>query len=355
MRILIICGTFDNNGGKPSAVAEKITDTIFISGINIDRFNGGYLNELPMILATVPEYDYVMYMADTPNNHQYVKSIKEINPKCILVTSVRNDNETYTFQEMINYALGVKANLCIEFSLKGTMFYMNLFDPLGNSWYNGDSTTDIANTMVQRMIYLHSITRQGTIHEDGKVDIPDEPEFFEIIKNHAETFHELIQPAKTVTRFLGNSSFRCMRGFPSFKKDGMIFVSRRNVDKRYIDKDAFVPVKFENNNVYYYGDNKPSVDTPIQVRLYEVFKNINYMIHSHVYIESAPFTEHMVPCGGIEEVNEILNLVDINTNGDFYAINLIGHGSIVMANRASQLKNIRYKARTIPENFHKTV
>lgn len=33
------------------------------------------------------------------------------------------------------------------------------------------------------------------------------------------------------------------------------------------------------------------------------------MIHSHCYIENAPYTEMSVPCGAIEEVDEILNVI----------------------------------------------
>ena len=86
-------------------------------------------------------------------------------------------------------------------------------------------------------------------------------------------------------------------------------MSRRNVDKRYIEQEAFVPCYMDDTgNVLYYGPYKPSVDTPIQVRLYKYFPRINYMLHSHVYVKGAPFTSKAIPCGGIQEVTEIMRV-----------------------------------------------
>lgn len=44
--------------------------------------------------------------------------------------------------------------------------------------------------------------------------------------------------------------------------------------------EHFVPTYLSEYKVYYCGENKPSVDTPIQLRLYEKLPNINYMIDS---------------------------------------------------------------------------
>lgn len=97
-----------------------------------------------------------------------------------------------------------------------------------------------------------------------------------------------------------------------------------------------------------------SVDTPIQIRLYEKVPNINYMIHSHCYIVGAPYTKKTLPCGAIEEVSEILNLIKRDYNNDyykdFYLINLTGHGSIMMSKNPEQLKNINIIKRKLPEN-----
>ena len=350
--LLIVGGSFDDNGGRPSSLVDKVAQEIAsFDAFDIKVYNGGNFNQIENVLEECRNFDCVIWWANVPNDKPKIRNVKENNPRTILVTSKRNDNGKYSFAELINRALGAKANLCVQFSKVDDKFAMMLFDPLGNCWYDGTNIQEMCRLLAQRMQYLKGITRQGCIHADGEVETPDETEFFDVIRQYAEVFHDLIKPEATVTRFLGNSSFRCQRGFPSFKKDGIIFVSRRNVDKRFINKDAFVPVKLENDTLYYFGDNKPSVDTPVQTRLYRALPNINYMLHAHVYIEDAPFTDTMVPCGGLEEVDEILAVVGNEKEKDFFAINLIGHGCIIMANNVDQIKNVKYIGRKMPEKM----
>ena len=80
------------------------------------------------------------------------------------------------------------------------------------------------------------------------------------------------------------------------------------------------------------------------------------MIHSHCYIDGAPFTKISVPCGAIEEIGEVVEIIHEyygnDFNKDFYLINLIGHGSIMMSKHPSQLKNINIIGRKLPENMY---
>lgn len=353
MKVLFVGGSFDDNGGRLSSVVTKFCNDIKKrKDVTITIFNGGYFTELEDIINKSAEYDAVIWWANVPNDKPKIRDVKSVNNKVMLVTSKRNDNEKYTFSELINRALGTKSNLCIEFSKHNDRFSMMLFDPLGNCWYKGEDISICCNVLINRLMFLKDITRQGCIQGKGEIPVPEEAEFFEVIKEYAEVFHTLINPAQNVTRFLGNSSFRCQRGFPSFKKDGIIYVSKRNIDKRYIDKTGFVPTKFEDGKILYYGENKPSVDTPVQLRLYEQLPNINYMIHSHVYIKNAPVTSNMIPCGGIEEVDEVLKTIKEEFGSfdkSFYALNLVGHGCIVMSSDVEQLKNLEYMARIVPE------
>jgi len=358
MNVLFVGGSFDDNGGRPSSIVSKFANEIQSVNIgtytSVTLYNGGYFSDIEHIIERCAEHDVVFWWANVPNDKPKIRDVKSVNNRVMLVTSKRNDNDKYSFAELINRALGTKANLCIEFKRINDKYQFMLFDPLGNSWYKGFDIKECANVMMCRLVFLSGITRQGCVHSDVEVSVPDETEFFDVIKKHAETFHELINPEPNVTRFLGNSSFRCMRGFPSFKRDGVVFVSKRNVDKRFIDKDNFVPTWFEDSCIMYAGEHKPSVDTPIQLRLYDMLPNINYMIHAHVYIKDAPYTLRMVPCGGLQEVNEILFAIKSNYESmdqDFYAINLIGHGCIVMSDDVEKLKNLDYVGRVLPEQW----
>ena len=174
-----------------------------------------------------------------------------------------------------------------------------------------------------------------------------------------------MDPGPNVKRFPGNCSARplppqverCSKGMPSFKSGNYIFVSKRNVNKEYLDENHFVPCYMKDGKVYYCGEEKPSVDTPIQLRLYEALPNIRYMIHSHCHIANSdtPYTKRAIPCGAIEEVDEILKTIDEmyhTRNARTYKINLIGHGSILMSDSIEGLENITYYKRPMPERIY---
>ncbi len=360
MKIALIGGLW-GSVLKRSSLVEKIAISIknFISEFNIKEFyyeNGGIYSELKDILSKLSKYDIVLWFPNISNEYEKVRNVKELFPKIILVTSKRNIDNKYNVQDLVSHSLMLKSNLLLEFSKKSSEKIYNgrLLDPLGNMWC--DYTTDfdkIIKSLLSRVKFLLSITREGTNQMPDFINLPSPPDingFYDIIKYCADKFHNMNKPAKHVTRFLGNSSFRCLRGFPSFKIGDYIYVSKRNVDKRYIDQNAFVLVRFDSKRkIWYSGENKPSVDTPIQLRLYEFYKNINYMLHSHVYIENAPFTKKAIPCGAIEEYSEIINIIP-NNNSTNFCINLINHGSIILAQYPEYITSVKFINRNIPEH-----
>ena len=189
MKILIVGGSFDDNGGRPSSLVDKFYyafgESFAKLGMNADvsRVNGGYFEEVESILQETAYADVVLWWANVPNDKPKIRNVKEVNPKCMLVTSKRNDNEKYSFGELVNRALGAKANLCIEFSKQDSgMFQMMLFDPLGNCWYKGSDISECAENMVSRLQFLRSVTRQSCKQMTGTVNIPNEEEFFDLVK-----------------------------------------------------------------------------------------------------------------------------------------------------------------------------
>lgn len=350
MKILFVGGDFNFEGGKPSSIVDKFCKILIEKGANVDIKNGGNFSEIETILNSTINYDVVFWWPNVPNDLEKLRNVKEINPHTILISSKRNDANKYTFAELIKRALDQKSNLVIQFSKEQDKFSFMLFDPLGTFWYNGTSIEDCCQNLMKRLKFLISVKRIKSVAVGDKIDTPDEVEFFKFVKNSAEIFHELINPEKTVTRFLGNSSFRCLRGFPSFKHDNLIFVSRRNIDKEFIDKNGFVATYLSAGNVCYYGKDKPSVDTPIQLNLYNLFPKINYMIHSHCYVENGIFTKYPVPCGAIEEIDEIKKTIK-DFNQDFYKINLIGHGCLIMSSSVENFNTVKYIKRNMPEDM----
>lgn len=405
MKILLVGGTWtvDTQVNPEIDRRSSLVDFVYASLKNycekkfgedydVEMYNGGCYYNLEMILNKTPEYDIVFWWANVPDNSlPKIRDVKEVAPKVMLVSSKRNDGDKYSFMELTQRALASKSNLVFEFKKMDReikpghvekLFHINVFDPLGCQWFDGWDVSESTHAAMDRLVYLNSITRQKTVksttnknlvlawyfdqfkqeqHKSDKtVEIPDEQAFVNIVRKHAERFYEIMNPGPNVQRFLGNASMkpkmppqvgRCSRGMPSFKKNGYVFVSQRNIDKQFIDVEHFVPCYMENGELYYCGDNKPSVDAPIQLRLYNALPNIRYMIHSHCYIEDAPFTNKSIPCGAVEEVEEVLSLIDDKWGRDqwLYYINLKGHGSIVMAKNVEMLNHIRYVGRHLPE------
>jgi hypothetical protein len=220
-----------------------------------------------------------------------------------------------------------------------------VFDPLGNEFCSKEENINkVADVLIKRLFELRSFTRVPSVCVGDENPYTQEQEFFEIVRDYAEKFHQLIHAANQ-NRLLGNVSFRCENGFPSYKDDELIYVSRRNIDKRDIQSTGFVAVRADvTHQVQYYGDNKPSVDTPIQIRLYQYYPNVKYMLHSHVYVEGAPETHSIVPCGAVEEFDEIVALYP-NRNAADFAVNLKGHGSLVLTSTVDNMRDIPFISR----------
>lgn len=363
-QMLIVGGTFDHDGGKPSGLVRSIDKSIREkTAFDVTTVNGGWVEDLhDEILPSVLGYDIVLWFANVSNDEVKLRDVKSINPRCILITSKRNDGGKYTFAELISRALAIKANLTIEFSKDPDgLFNMMLFDPLGNVFYDGFTVDEMCTKLLDRAKQLLMFTRVPSVQDTGEAPaVPEETDFFNFAHDCADIFHNLIRPAKGTERFLGNMSFRCQNGFPSFRgENGIIYVSRRNVDKSDIGAASFVPAYLDyENTTKYFGDYKPSVDTPVQLRLYKLLPWANYMIHAHCYVDTSMIPESLllsttkpIPCGAIEEVEEVVNTFmtgfyywDSKYNSEpprLLAINLVGHGCILIARDVEILKELQ--------------
>ncbi|KKU52937.1 MAG: hypothetical protein A3A28_05570 [Candidatus Sungbacteria bacterium RIFCSPLOWO2_01_FULL_47_32] len=353
LTIGVVGGTWNKEGGRESHYMEKFENELVEAGATVWSFNGGSYDTLSEILHDSPlsSCRAIIWAANVPNNLPKQRNVKELYPHTLFVATKRNNGE-YSFQELVNRALGQKANLVVEFDSRELPYYARIFDPLGVVWQ--DYTHDIAKlarALVLRLTELGAFTRRQTLQADPEpLDVPSHPEFFQLVKEYADVFHSLLQPAPGVTRFLGNTSFRCGRGFPSLRggTSEQIFVSRRNVDKRFIEPSAFVAVEARDGTVVYWGPNKPSVDTPIQVALYRELSAIRFMLHGHVYAENASYTKRPVPCGALEEIDKILALIP-DRNTCFATVNLLGHGCLIMADSPEKFIGLPFIGRPMPE------
>lgn len=364
MECLLVGGTFEAIGeGKRSSIFSKIINpfTDFHPFKSVHYINGGNIDVLSSL--NFLNYDVVLWAANIEDNSiskNIVQSIKKINPFCLLISTKRNTDQQYTVLQIINHALCLKSNLVIEFQkqTENKEITMQLLDPLGNYFYRGNDPVTLGVLLANRIEKLKNFTRRQTkqISENFIHYQKPDPGFIEIVKEHGETFQSFLKAESgSQTRFLGNTSFRCDKGFPSMRIQGgeHIMVSKRNLNKTQIDDDSFVPVSLDIRHGYFYeGKEKPSVDTPVQVILYKHFENINYMLHSHVYVtneDTFQTSGDPIPCGCLEETAAIISVVPAES--DFFAINLIGHGSIIAAKDYNRFKDIKFKPRKIPECF----
>ena len=356
-KILLVGGTWNEKGGMPSSIIKKMHKIMNVARVH----NGGNYEDLRKIIESTPKYDYVFWFANVENNDlAKIRNVKDYNPKCMLITSKRNDNNKYDYEELLQRALSQKANLCFEFSkVADKLFNIRVFDPLGCVWYDGTDITLAVQACLNRLEYLANVTRKPSISSTGNIEVEfneTDKKFLEIIKSSANTFHNLMCLPDHVDRFVGNASLRfktptrCMDGFPAIRKDNLVLMSRRNVDKTGISEKDFVPCFLnDDENVEYFGENKPSVDSPVQLRVFREYPNIDYILHGHVYIKDAPFTSMPIPCGAVEEINEIIANVPKDT--DFAVLNLKGHGCLIMtsAKNLDRMNDVIFEVRKLPE------
>lgn len=358
--ILLVGGTFDDGAGKPSGYVSRLAEGL-VMGLrdrDIKLVNGGAWQELEQLVKQLYQFRTIIWMPNVSNDREkLIGDIKKLSPHAILVSSKRNDGGKYSFMELVARALATRSNLLLELSKTDGQVVTTILDPLGNTFITKEADIEkVALSLASRIHDLYQGIRVSSVCIGETCEPPpmtaDLEQFFGIIRTHAQTFHELIHGAANPSRLLGNASFRCESGFPSFKAEGKMYVSKRDIDKRDIGIGGFVPVSLsDEHTIGYWGPSKPSVDTPINLQLYNQLPNIRYMIHSHTYIQGAPFTWDVMPCGDLREVAEVLLKVD--ASADSFYVNLRGHGSLAGAASPALLKHIPYVAREVPEIYRR--
>jgi len=348
----IIGGRWDDQGGKPSGYIAKFIEAFKAINSNGFALNGGAFKDLevlPFEKISHSPVDAFFWFPDVPNDKEkIVEQIKRLclPKKTLLITSKNNLEGKYSIQQLIARALKQKANLFVSFSKNNNLYAADVYDPLGNCFCKSTYVEIVAISLIRRISELLDYTRVSSSSIADFEDIQVDEKFLNLIRHYAKIFH-----TENKDRFLGNTSFRCENGFPSYLKGTTILVSKRNIDKQEIDSSGFVPVDlclFNNNQIFYYGNEKPSVDSPIQVLSYNYYKNVKFMLHSHAYIQDAPFTQRVIPCGAIEEFYEIIEIFP-NREQKKLEVNLRGHGSIIMGDSLDIFEKIDYRPRDIPE------
>lgn len=348
---LFVGGTYIS-AGKKSSIGEKVFESLKLN--EIDYHNGGKFNELVNLREKINKGDYerVFWFPYIEEENTWItRSLKKRNNNFVLISSQRNLENKLNFLEIINRSLINKSNLHIEFSFNENKYNARIIDPLGNVYANTTDMQIIGKVLKTRSDELLKYHRINSSRVGDKIIPQANQEFLDIIRKYGEIFHNIIYGTVKNERFMGNASFRCKYGFPSFRNKELIFVSERNIDKRGINNDSFVALN-PKLPIEYYGIKKPSVDSPIQIRLYDYYKNVSFIMHSHTYLSNFPFTRNLVPCGALEEFDEIKELFNDEKSVNF-GVNLKGHGSLVLVSRPQYFHIFNYVKRIVPESWEK--
>lgn len=339
-KIVIIGGTFDSSGGKSSYIVEQLMKTLGAGGIN-----GGYLTELEIDFTKI---DTLIWMPNIDNSEDKIlPQIKLKNPKMLLIQSKRVRDSDFQVSDMVGRLLTSHSLLGIMITKVSGAYFYRVVDPLGNQLGHTSKIGDLARVLYHRIIYIKSLSRIGSWWLGPRRSQPDCAEFLEVVKSFGDRFSKFVT-AVNPNRLLGNASTRCESGFPAIKHDKRIYVSKRNVDKKTLNLGDFVEVESLVNLVGYYGFKKPSVDSPVQIMLFDHFKNIKYIIHGHAYVKGAAFTTNKIPCGFLEEFEDITEIYpDPNTRN--FVVNLKGHGCLIACDNLEYFENIKLVGRTLPE------
>ncbi len=322
MKTIIIGGDFGSTP-KKSSVITKLSDIL-----HCDCINGGSLEDIKNV--NLSGYKLIIWSANIDNTIEKIYPKKDIG-SVLIVTKVMREDRTEV--DAISRIFTMHANAVIAIYSLYKPFIFKMMDALGNVWCDTKDINHLAKQIIKIYKWTNSSVRKRCVNVgDDKFDFSEYQEFIDINKKVADLFEE------NKGRYFGNTSTRCMKMFPTIKKDKThIIVSRRDSSKQRLTTEDLV-MTCSGDVIGYYGENKPSVDTPIQIALYERFPNINYMIHGHSYIKSCVYTDEYYPCGDMREVDSASKCMI----GDYGVFNLVNHGFLIYSDNLDNLKKIVY-------------
>lgn len=290
----------------------------------------------------IRDRDLVVWMPNISNEKS--KDYPKKDRGCVLVCS-KVMREGYTRIDSVTRIFKMHGNAVIEiypaYDGMTVTYEFILVDALGNVW--GERTPDLkelADSIKRFYTWTKGSRRRSLTQGPSLILEPEMGEYYRFIQLNQKLALECAD--RCGNRFFGNYSTRCTKLFPSYRLSNELYAfSARNTDKKYITTEDMVVCDQD----FYYSDRKPSVDTPVQLEVYDNFPSINYMIHGHGFIEGVEFTENYYPCGDMREAGEVLEILSRDWNGDVCAINLKNHGFLIVSSNLEEMdKNWRFYA-----------
>lgn len=327
MNGVIVGGDFGENPKASSVIAKLVSE------LKANKLNGGSIENIEYAANNLQKYDLIIW---APNVNNEVEKIypKKGNGAVLICSKVLREGRG--FDDAVARIFRMNGNAVITIESAEKPFVFTLVDALGNVWCK---TTDISE-LSKNICALYEWTKASIRTRSKEVEFSEQ----ELVSKNLD---ELCEIVKTVAdkvenerggRYFGNVSTRCGKMFPSYRLEhDIVLMSGRNVSKSRITPEDFVYTKMVDGNVLYHGNKKPSVDTPIQLSMYEHYEHINFFIHGHAYIDGGNTTDHYFPCGDLREVSAVKEKI-VRPSARLIFLNLKNHGFIIGANTLENLK-----------------
>lgn len=324
-RTLIVGGTWDEDGGRPSKIVEMLAKELDAEVVH----NGGDIIDLD---HGVSGFDLIIWMPNISNNES--KWYPRKDRGAVLVCS-KVMRPTYTKADSVSRIFAMHANAVIEIrrGAGAGKFVFGLRDAMANWW--AEPTTSIVNLVSG--IMSHYWWTKGSIRVGSQRMDPRNQDVYRLMELTSQVADRVENSIGE--RYFGNVSTRCQSMFPGARLGAHVLISPRNVDKRRLGAEDMVPVDgslaqeqpfCDPPLVRYGGPRKPSVDTPVQLFLFGAFPQIDFFIHGHAKVKDAPTTENYFPCGDLREAYEVEGLIkDGLANHHCGVINLRNHGFLL--------------------------
>lgn len=325
--------------GRQSSIVQKLTCKLQNKAtLGSHLYNG-------VIPNTTLDCDLIIWMPEISNEKPKDYPLKN-KGACLICSKVIHGDRTEV--DAISKIFDMRGNAVICIYDKNTddnlpFYTFKLIDALGNVWVETDNLDKLAFTImkfykwskgqIRKSYYKIPILGANDMIQSC-LDIADRKEFIRLNTLLADKIENSLG-----SRYFGNFSTRCMKMFPSVKgRDNRYLFSPRNTDKKRLTVDDFVLVRSPHHKreSFYYGERKPSVDAPVQVKIYETFEGIKYIIHGHASIRHASTTKNYFPCGDLREYDEINNLLEAG----ICCINLKNHGFLIAAHSLPQMESL---------------
>jgi len=317
MKVLIVGG----RKGKMSGIITKLHDIMSKEDdCDVTTFN----SIIPRL--DIKENDLILWMPDISNDEEKIYPVKGRGAVLICSKVMREDT---TRIDAVSRIFNMHGNAVVMINkhvgAHGQVFEFELVDALNNTWCKTTNLEALVVSILRLQTWTNSSKRRSLGYE-ALGSHSWKPEYNETDLAKFMSLNEglaLKVASGCGNRFFGNFSTRCTKLFPSHKLSiTAFFFSARNSNKKSLTEEDLVLC----DQYKYYGERKPSVDTPVQLEIYKNFPEINYMIHGHAYINKAKTTKNYYPCGDLREVRGVLNLMETGET----KINLRKHGFLLV-------------------------